>query len=497
MRLILLSAVATLLFATCTAQQGNQELLKNFHTISSEEVYGYADTLSSTQFKGRLSGTPEYMDAANWVANHFKKWGVKPANESYFQMFNREYTLRESVGDFSATITEKDGTTITKTYSFPKDFLPGSNSGSGDINAEVVYVGYGITAKDLKYDEYNKVNVNGKVVIIESGTPYNGKDEAIIAKWKEYASVKYKIENAIAHGAKAILHVGLVAKPGYPFYENIVYAHVGEDVVAELFNGSNNDYKLKLEETKLTLKPFAVELKHKIRLSAQTKHFTDGKVCNVIGMIEGADPVLKNEVIILGAHLDGQGNPGALFAGALDNASGVANVMATARALSLMTEKPKRSILFILYGGEEEGLLGSGLYADNPLFAKEKTVCVVNMDMVGNGNGFVLTRVDNYPELKKHFVDANNSYLHRNLKTSNDTRGTGNPRTDGHLLYNRGYRAFGLWISGREKTLYYHHPYDTMETLTPEIMEDVAKWMFVSSYNIANDTELDITKLAE
>jgi len=481
------------------AQSRDEKLLKEFHNIGSEQVKEYAQKLCGEEFKGRLSGTPEYMDAAHWVADNFCKWGIKPilSDSSYFQMFNCGYTIRESVGELSVLITDNKGNIVEKNLSFPNDFLPGSNSGSGLIDANIVYVGYGISAPDLKFDEYKNVDVKGKVVIIESGVPYSGDDESKIEGWNKYISAKYKVDNAISHGAVAILHVGLVAKPGYPYNEDIVYAHIGDHIVSELFFGTNKNYNYQKSLIKKSLRPASVEIQHRFKISAKTTHFTNGEVCNVIGVIEGSDSTLKNEVIILGAHLDGQGNPGALFSGALDNASGVANLMATAKALSSMEEKPKRSILFILYGGEEEGLLGSGHYADNPIFPQEKTLCVVNMDMVGNGSGFVLTRVDEYPLLKKHFVESNNNYLHRTLRTNSDKRGKGNPRTDGHLLYNKGYRAFGLWISDREKPLYYHHPYDTMETLTPEIMEDVAKWMFISTYNIANDSSIDISKLAK
>jgi len=499
MRRLLIIVICISSVIVAIAQSIEEKLLKEFHNIRSEEVNGYAKKLCGVEFKGRLSGTPEYMNAAHWVADNFSKWGIKPilSDSSYFQMFNCGYTIRESVGELSVLVKDKKGNTIEKTLSFPDDFLPGSNSGAGLIDANIVYVGYGISAPELKFDEYKNVDVKGKVVIIESGVPYSGKDKSQIEEWSKYVSAKYKVDNAVSHGAVAILHVGLVAKPGYPYNENIVYAHIGDHIVSELFFGTNKKYNYQKSLIKKSLRPASVEIQHRIKISAETTHITNGEVCNVIGVIEGSDPILKNEVIILGAHLDGQGNPGALFPGALDNASGVANVMATAKALSSMEEKPKRSILFILYGGEEEGLLGSGYYADNPLFPLNKTLCVVNMDMVGNGRGFVLTRVDEYPLLKKHFVESNNNYLHRTLRTSSEKRGEGNPRTDGHLLYNKGYRAFGLWISDREKTLYYHHPYDTMETLTPEIMEDVSKWMFISTYNIANDTLIDIDNIAK
>ncbi len=486
-----------LLIGVNTFAQRGDELMKIFHSIRSAEVFGYADTLSSERFKGRLAGTPEYMDAANWVADHLKSWGVKPAMKdgSYFQTFKSNYTKRNDVGIFSVVFTDRSGREIKKSYRFPDDYLPGSNSGTGDVNAEVVYVGYGITAPELKYDDYKGVDVKGKVIILEAGIPYKGKEEEVKKQWAVYASSALKVENAVKHGAAAVLHVGMVGKPGYPYSDKLVYNHVSDGVVSELFYGSGKEYKALKKRISEKMRPQSLELKHKVRLTAETERFNDNITGNVIGLIEGSDPELKDEVIILGAHLDGQGSPGALFAGALDNASGCANLMAIAKAFSQLKERPKRSVMFIFYGAEEIGLVGSRFYSEHPLFPMEKTVCVVNMDMVGNGNSFVLTRVDSDPLLRPYFVDTNDKYIHRALRTYKARRTNSRPRTDGHLLFNKGYRAYGLWIGGREKPLYYHHPYDTKETLTPEIMEDVAKWMFLSVEKIANDSELDIKKL--
>jgi hypothetical protein len=152
---------------------------------------------------------------------------------------------------------------------------------------------------------------------------------------------------------------------------------------------------------------FALNSQQKVTIVADTKYFPTGNRATWLDLIEGSDPVLKDEVIIVGAHLDGQGYLGELFPSALDNASGVADIMGAAKALAQSETKPKRSILFILIGGEECGLYGSKFYADNPIFPIGKTVFMINLDMVGNGTGFFVSSGKSYPEIYRHFENAN------------------------------------------------------------------------------------------
>jgi Zn-dependent M28 family amino/carboxypeptidase len=179
--------------------------------------------------------------------------------------------------------------------------------------------------------------------------------------------------------------------------------------------------------------------------------------------------------------------------GALDNASGIADIMGAAQALAASPVKPKRSILFLFIGGEECGLLGSDLYTKNPVFPLEKTVMFFNLDMVGHGTGLRVGGGASYPEVYRHFEAANGSYLHRPLSTSEARVSLGRPRSDSVIFQRAGFRTMSFGTSGRVPGLatYYHNPLDTPSTLTPEIMEDVAKLMFVGLTGLANDVELN------
>ena len=180
----------------------------------------------------------------------------------------------------------------------------------------------------------------------------------------------------------------------------------------------------------------------------------------------------------------------ALFPSALDNASGVADILGAAKALASCEVKPKRSVLFILIGGEECGLYGSKFYVENPLFPTEKTTMMINLDMVGNGTGFFIGSGKSYPEIYKHFEAANQNFLHRKMDASEASINYGRPRSDASIFEDDGIKTFGLWTRNSVHPVYYHHPLDKTNVLTPEIMEDAAKLLYLSILGVANDEGL-------
>jgi len=463
------------------------KILKSFLTISSHDLLKIADELSSEKYKGRLSGSPEYMDAAKWCAGRFEELGLKPANNgSWFQYFPNAYSEVYSKG--SVILTNPDGEKTA--LQFPDDFMPGSNSASGTVSGEMVYVGFGITAPELGYDDYKNLDVKGKILIMETGIPYT-KNDSIQGRWTPYSYHRYKFKNAVEHGAKGLLYVGTIANPNTSFIENFVYAHISDKVAGQIFADAGKDYKeVKNGLTEFKIPSFAFNPKQKVSISASTKNYPDAKSCNVVGLIEGSDPILKNEVIIVGGHLDGQGYLGELFPSALDNASGVANIMGAAKALAQSEVKPKRSVLFILIGGEECGLYGSKFYADHPLFPVDKTVFMINLDMVGNGTGFFVSSGKSYPEIFSHFEAANQNYLHRKMEASEWRKSYSRPRSDAANFEYAGIKTLSLWTSGSVFPVYYHHPKDKTDVLTPEIMEDAAKLLYLGILGVANDEGL-------
>jgi len=495
MRTFFLTFVLALLTLTANkapAQQADEQTrLQYFHSISSEEIAGWMAEICSPDYNGRLAGTPEYIAAAEWVAGKLGEWGVKPAGDgsTWFQWFNQPYTVVNDIGALKLQIPQKDGSMIVKSYVAPEDFYPGMNSGTGEVTAGVVYVGYGITAPELNYDDYKGIDVRGKLVLMNRDVPYKDVRDPEYAKWVKYCYHQYKVENAARHGAAGMLYIdGNIANPNISYVENMIVAGIGPDPLADIFAGLGKDNKSVLEQIDKSFKPASFSTGKVVTIRANTTRHPEGRACNVAGMIEGTDPALKHEVIIIGAHLDAVGNAGGLLVpGGLDNASGVIDILAAAKALASSGIKLKRSVLFLLLGGEETGLVGSTFYTQHPLFPKEKTVTYINLDMVGNGTGLAVSASESCSGLTGYFTDANSSYIHRPIRVST-SRGVfyGRPRSDGLVFLADGYRTMSISTTGSVKPVFYHLPGDGATAVTPEIMEDAAKMIYLGLIDMAN-----------
>ena len=471
------------------------KLLKQFHTIHSEDMMAWLEKLCSPEFNGRLTGTPEFVESAKWVAGKFKEWGIKPGgdNGDYFQWFNFPYTVLNNSGGLALNLPQADGSVIKKNYTYPAEYYPGMNSGSGEVTAEVVYVGYGVTAPELNYDDYKGIDVKGKIVLVNRDVPYTDPRNPEYKKWVAYCYHQFKLENAVKHGAVGFLYIdGIAANPNITYDPSIVVCGIGTEPLNDIFAGLKITNKELTDKMKKTMKPASFNTGKSVTIKASTTRHPEGKGCNVIGIIEGTDPVLKNEVIIIGGHLDAVGNAGKVVNGALDNGSGIIDIMAAAKALAQSGISMKRSIMFIGIGGEENGLLGSKLYVSKPVFPVEKTVTYINLDMVGNGTGLAVSAGSPYANLLDYFVKANTQYIHRTMQTSAPVPGAfyGRPRSDGAVFASAGIRTMEIGTTNGYKKVYYHIPGDDPDAVTIDIMEDVSKMIYVALTNMANDTQL-------
>ena len=489
----------------CSAEDNKQPqdteraFLNSFHSITSKEMYDLVKELSSDKFRGRLSGSPEYYKSAEWVAGKLKEWGVKPYGENgtYFQDFDQPYTNVKSKGELILHISGKDGGKLDKQYVFEEDYYPGANSDRGNITADVVYAGYGVTASELKYDDYAGIDVKGKIVLLDSGIPFKDtKNTEEYLKWVPFDSNKVKLKNAAEHGAVGVLINGrLVTSPNSIFNEGVLTCRVGQHFTDDIFFNTVKNNKELQKEIQKTMKPASFDTGKQVTVIADTEHHPEGISCNVIGIIEGTDPQLKNEYILIGGHLDAAGYPGAVIPGAYDNGSGVVDIMAAAKALADSPVKLKRSVVFLFFGGEECGLCGSDYYCKNPRIPVKDVVGYFNLDMVGVGSGIEIGEIGTYPEIKKAFEDANNKYIHRPLRfTDPAPKYYGRARVDQDIFKRAGYRAFymtNFFQKGEKRTkYYYHHTKDTVDTLNVELMQDIARLIFVGLTNMANAADV-------
>ena len=490
---------APAVFGRAEGPDDEAKVLEAFHSISSDSLLEYVKELTSAKYAGRLTGTPEYDASAAWVAGLLEKWGVKPAGDGggWFQSFPNPYTLVLPDGEVSLLVPQKNSKdVIRKYYRYEDEFMPGGTSGSGEVTAEVVYVGYGVTAPELGFDEYKGLDVKGKIVLMEPEIPVGpDSDAGLFNKWRPFSFHQYKLENAVAHGAAGMLYnYGPICNPNNSYREGFIYSHVGRAVVADAFAGTGRSHEEVLESIRKTLKPGSFATGKTFTLRTKTIHHPEGVGRNVIGLIEGSDPKLKDEVIILGAHIDHLGYCWTLMPGANDNATSVAVMLGTAEALAKCPVKPKRSVMFIGFGAEEQAVAGSDYYVNHPVVPLEKTVAMINMEAAGSGDRINAQIGKGWAGLWGYLERANKTYIRRVAETR-ESAFIARPRQDVARFLWKGVPGLTVGSHGFEAGRpTYHNSHDDMSLVTPEIMEDIAQMLFIGILDMSDDPVLEFRK---
>jgi hypothetical protein len=474
-----------------------QKILNVMHSISSHTLFDYVKELTSEKYGGRLTGTPGYNASAEWVISLFKRWGVAPSGDkgTYLQAYPNPYTLVFKGGQLSLNMPVKGGI-IKKFYKYEDEFIPGGTSGSGEVTAEVVYVGYGITAPELGYDDYQGVDVKGKIVLMDREVPVSPEPNVeVFKKWRPYSFHQYKLENAVAHGAKGMIYnYGPIVNPNNSYDAGFVYSHVGDAVVADVFAGTGKTYRETVDKIRKELKPQSFATGKNFTIKNVTEHHPEGIGYNVIGVLPGSDPKLREEVIIIGGHLDHLGRCWDLMPGANDNASAVAVLLGVAEAMSKSPVKPRRTIVFLAFGGEEQGVIGSQYYCEHPVFPLEKTIGLINLEGVGSGDRLGATAGQNNPAFMEFLAKANQKYIHRVLDSSSSSY-PARPRQDTARFYWKGVPTINLGASGfRAPYPTYHVTKDDLAIITPEILEDAAQLLYMAVLDMANQDSLNFRK---
>jgi hypothetical protein len=471
-----------------------QKLLAAMHLISSETLYDYVKELTSEKYGGRLTGTAEFNASADWVISLLKTWGVQPAGDkgTYLQAFPNPYTLVFKGGLLTMNIPVKDGV-IKKPYKYEEEFIPGGTTASGEVTAEVIYVGYGVTAPELGYDDYAGVDVKGKIVLMDPEVPMAASDTSeVFKKWRPYSFHQFKLENAVAHGAKAMIYnYGPIGNPNNSYHEGFIYHHVGAAVVSDVFAGTGKTYADTVAKIKKELKPQSFATGKIMTIKNVAERHPEGIGYNVLGAIPGTDQKLKDEVIIIGGHLDHLGHCWELMPGANDNATAVAVGLGVAEAMAKCALKPKRTVLFIFFGSEEQAVAGSDYYCEHPVYPLEKTLVFMNMEGPGIGDRISASGARTYPGFWAFIEKANQKYIHRQV-SGGAASYPGRPRQDSARFFWKGVPSLTFGASGKSLPYStYHNTKDTADLITPEIMEDIAQLFFMAVLDMAGQDALD------
>lgn len=443
--------------------------------VSAASAYETVAKLSSPEFAGRRTGAPGFMAAARWAAARLREAGLAaPADApDYLERFPVEFSTPTAE---RMELLPADGGAPRELKPF-KDYLALLYSGTADVTAEVVFVGFGITAPEMGRDDYAGVDVSGKIVMALRGAPADGRD------WSAHDSHRARTAAAKAHGAAGYLFAeSAVANPNGAAVEGLAMAAVSEEIAGDVLSSS----KLKLDELRRVLAKggtasFAAG--RRVHLAVTGGAPVKGEAANVVALLRGSDPALAGEYVLVGAHLDHCGDWPELLPGADDNASGSATVLEIARAAARLAPRPRRTIAFVLFAGEESGLLGSKQFAARPPRGLGRCVGVYNLDMVGAGNGAYVAGGENFPELLRRLVEARDRQgSPLELKSG---RSSGEPRADHGPFQAAGIPAVSLFGMGGA-----HHGYhtneDTIFFITPKTMEAIGRVALEAAANLAD-----------
>jgi Zn-dependent M28 family amino/carboxypeptidase len=310
---------------------------------------------------------------------------------------------------------------------------------------------------------------------------------ALFTQWRPYSFHDYKVQNAAKHGAAGLIYNYHIVNPNSVFIKGLIVSCVGRAVMDDLFAGRPQSHAQTLDRIRKTVAPASVALGRTMTLTNTTEHHPEGIGSNVVAQLPGTDPVLKDEAILIGAHLDHLGYNHELMPGAHDNASAVAVLLAAAEAIAKANVPLKRTVVCILFGAEEQGVKGSEYYVAHPFVPNGKVNAFINLESVGRGERIGVGSGKNYPQIFEVLDRVNTRYVHRTL-TASANANLARPRQDAaHFLW-ANIPTVSIGTSGAPPLPYasYHTSRDRWEILTPEIMEDLARIVFLSTVELAN-----------
>jgi Zn-dependent M28 family amino/carboxypeptidase len=383
-----------------------------FPAVDGNAVLEHTKVLASDEFEGRAPGTHGEELTVAYITEQFKKAGLEPGNPD--GTYVQKVPMVGIVTDQKAVMSFRRGGKEQR-LAWRDDFVAWTKRVADTVRvdkSDVVFVGYGVQAPEFNWDDYKGVDLAGKTMVVLVGDPpvpdpanpveldpkvFGGKAMTYYGRWT------YKYEMGQKMKAAAVLIVHETGPAGYPFAvvqgktaeqfslvapdKNMsraaVEGWISLDQARKLFALAGKDFDAaKKDAGGPSFKPVALGATVSVALR-NTIRTIDSQ--NVVGKIEGSDPLLKNEHVIYTAHWDHFGigvpvNGDKVYHGAVDNATGIGGMIELGREFAKMTPAPKRSILMLAVTAEEQGLLGSAYYASNPLYPLDKTIGVVNMD---------------------------------------------------------------------------------------------------------------------
>jgi aminopeptidase YwaD len=458
--------------------------------------------LASAELTGRGVDTPGIKLARDYIAREFAKYGLRPGGDSgsYLQGF-----------DVATGVTVKQPTSIALGEQPPlrlnEDWSPLGLSGSGKTEAEVVFAGYGITAKEYGYDDYAGIDAKAKIVLVLRYEPPPKDEKSPFQKaprYSNHATLRAKANNASDHGAAGMILVDLnhsgdeqkellsTRSSLWRNGNNLIAAQVRRGIIEKWLDAQGISLKPLKEKIDREEKPASQVLPAtRVTLQVSLEEIRQ-RAENVVGVLPGSDPTLKDQTIVIGAHYDHVGfghygtrdskAEGQIHYGADDNASGTAVLLQLAERLSRSQPKPARTIVFAAFSAEELGLFGSRHYVNYPPLSLSSTKAMLNLDMVGRlrDNRLTVFGTRSARELSAIVLEE----AHKLGLQVDESDSVG--RSDHMSFYNRKVPALHFFTGSHPD---YHRPSDTWEKLSIEGMVKVTELVGAIVQKVANAKE--------
>jgi Peptidase family M28 len=515
MKKLLLLFTVTLLIFSCKKEATNEDIIGYASSITSGELKEMLYTYASDEFEGRETGEPGQKKAVEYIKKHYVKLGIPSVigDGHYFQ----EVSL-------NVVKTPKVNLVVNGTsFNYFEDFIS-LTAGASEVfsTSEVIYAGYGIDHKN--YSDYKDLDVKGKIVVVKSGEPKDDAENYLVSGTKEISkwsngrqAISAKRNAAKEHGAKALFFMDAKLFNRYSKIfksreekgrnKRLTLPQKGEEIYHFLI--SEKLGKALVNTINDTAEKLTVSSNVEINYESITEPLTSE---NVAAIIKGTEK--PDEYVIISSHLDhiGINSKGEINNGADDDGSGTVALLEIAEAFKAAADKgqrPKRSVIFLHVTGEEKGLLGSQYYTDyDPLVPLANTVVDLNIDMIGrtdpkrkstNRNYIYLIGSDKLStELHNISEDVNKTYTNIELDYKYNDENDPNRfyyRSD-HYNFAKNNIPVIFYFNGTHAD--YHRPTDTPDKIEYDLLENRAKLVFYTAWELANrEQRITVDKASE
>ena len=482
------------------SEEDQRAWLRSLDSLSSERMLADVTTLSSPAFNGRQTGTAGDASSAKWVADRFLASGLSLVSGRLNPTSPMVPSRGGAAGFMTTTVTVPNITpdpllristaSDSLTQHLGADYLPILDAPSADVRGPIVFVGYGIIDVSQGIDDYAGVDITNAVVLFLRGTPTHYKGTVNHADKVRFARQKGALGYLTATGSVLTPYEarrGVTGKPG-AYYglssqsETLPGAWISTTLAEQILADPDHTQPSRLHDLqeKLNRAPAtqSISTGRHGSLNWQARP-EEGLLMNVLALLPGSDPQKTQEILLIGAHRDHFGRQaGLLFPGADDNASGTAVILEVARVLAQAGAKVQRTVLFVSFSGEEQGLVGSRLYIQRPVVPISSTKAMINIDHAGIGNGRLTVGVTG---LEKTVA----------LETGQTTELTDKLDVYGffpggdHVPFKEAGVPTVTVVSGGVHP-HFHQPSDTADTINSEILQTVARYVLALTWQLGN-----------